>query len=330
MLAPPRSRDVKALTSPVMLTYGHRLCTDTKSMIGENDIHPYTARHLDYLRQRGRADNTIVKRQELLRRLREWLGEDLLEATPEQLAQWRTSLAEHAPATIRSYVAHAQGFYRWAEIEGLITANPARRLLAPAAAAGLPRPVAESVAYDAIAASAGRVRIWLVLAGWVGLRAYSIARSRVEDVELGEHGADPVWRVTAYAGKGGHAYVVPLAPLVVQELLAYGLPRSGWCFPRCGDRFGNPHPQGGHVTPTRVSRTCNDYLHARGFAETLHQFRHRFGTEVQRNSGDLQVTADVMGHADINVTRGYALLANGKAAAAIDHLPTWQANRNED
>jgi integrase len=294
----------ESITSSTVSPYGHRMTSPSS----DSD---HVSRHLAHLRLLGRAENTIIRRAETLRRLGEWLGADPLTATPEQLANWRTSLEGLAPRTIRCYVVHVAQFYAWAELEELIPVSPARRLIKPAVSQGLPDPVDADVALAALDRADGRVRVWLALAGWCGLRAHSIARSRREDVAVSVGG---LWRVSAYAAKGLHEYTVPLCALVVAELDRYGLPALGWNFTRLDGRAG-------HVSAARVSQTCNEWLEASGFDVRLHQFRHFFGTEIQRQTGDLQVTADLMGHSDIGTTRNYARLASDKAVRAVNLLP---------
>src|SRR5215472_17542096 len=126
--------------------------------------------HLSWLRLRGLAAGTIEARRRALVRLAAGLRMPLLKATDLDLAEWRASL-HLSPKTICCYVSHAHQFYSWAVTEGLIESNPATRLPVPRKRLMLPRPIAEDQLLAALVAAAPRIRPWLVLAGWAGLRA---------------------------------------------------------------------------------------------------------------------------------------------------------------
>ena len=51
-----------------------------------------------------------------------------------------------------------------------------------------------------------------------------------------------------------------------------------------------------------------------------HRFRHSFGTELLRNTGDTKAVQEALGHADIGSTMGYTELANDRLAQAIQTL----------
>jgi integrase/recombinase XerC len=164
----------------------------------------------------------------------------------------------------------------------------------------------------AVAGAPLRIRPWLVLAGWCGLRACEIAGLRRENVL--DTARPPVLLIAAGATKGNRERIVPVSGFVLGELQAAGLPRSGWVFPRAD----------GHAGPNRphnVSHLCNDYLHDRGYPETLHQLRHRFGTMMYRGTRDLRLVQDMIGHASPSTTAGYAMFDNEPAAAAAEALP---------
>jgi site-specific recombinase XerD len=255
--------------------------------------------------------NTVEYRERAIRRLCRWAGvDDPLEITAGQLAAWRLDLEGRAVETVIAYVKNVRLFYAWAAEEGLIAEDPARRLIRPRMQSHLPRPMSEAALTRAVEAATGALRLWLVLGGWLGLRSFTIARSRVEDVRLDL--SPPIWQVTEYSGKGGHEYVVPLGDFVIAEIEAYGLPARGWCFLR---------PDGRHVTPAQVRMRCNRHLRNCGIDATFHATRHRFGTEFYRASDkDLLLTARVMGHRSVVTTAGYAAVVVDDAARVVNLL----------
>ena len=177
----------------------------------------------------------------------------------------------------------------------------------------IPRPIGDDDLFAALETAPPRVRPWLVLAAWAGLRAKEIALLRRECVL--DTLARPALLIATDATKGRNERIVPLSPFVVGELRAAGLPASGWVFRRQDGHYG-PN------TPAKLSHLANRHLHGCGINATLHQLRHRFGTEAYRSGHDLRAVQELMGHASPETTAGYAAYANESAIAAVNALPT--------
>src|SRR5215468_8209485 len=139
------------------------------------------AAHADWLRLRGLAGSMIRTRRVVLGWLADSLPGGLLEASRADLVRWRAGLTV-APDAVSVYVSHVRQFYAWAVAQGLLAGSPAAALPAPRRGRYLPRPIAEAELLEAVSAAPPRIRPWLVLAGWAGLRAVEIARLRRENV----------------------------------------------------------------------------------------------------------------------------------------------------
>ena len=164
----------------------------------------------------------------------------------------------------------------------------------------------------ALAHAGERVRPWLVLAGWAGLRAREIAYLRRECI-LDTH-APPQLLVDARAGKGRAERLVPASAFVLAELRAAGLPASGYVFRR---RDGRPGP----IAPHLVSHLAGECLREAGTSATLHQLRHRFLTLAYQQTRDLRLVQELAGHATPQTTAGYTAFDRGEAASAVESLP---------
>ena len=269
------------------------------------------AAHLRQLELRGQTPDTVYCRRRALARLAAALPVPLLEAAPADLQAWRESLSV-GPATIVAYVSHAREFYRWAIAAGLTDHNPAEGLPVPRLPQRVPRPIGERDLFAAAAGAPPRIRPWLALAGWCGLRAREIALLRRECV-LERH-RPPVLLVAADATKGRTERIVPLHDYVLEELAEAGLPRQGWVFRR---RDGQPGPN----RPWIVSHLCNRYLHEAGHPETLHSLRHRFATVTYQDSRDLLLVQGLLGHAQPSTTAGYARWDQAAASDVISRIP---------
>jgi integrase/recombinase XerC len=279
---------------------------------GEDGFLPgaIVLRHLRDLQLRGQTPDTVYCRRRALARLAAALPVPVLDATAADLADWRAGLSV-GPGTVVGYVSHAREFYAWAITAGLITENPAADLPVPPLPRRLPRPIGEQDLFAAIAGAPDRIRPWLVLAGWAGLRAKEIAGLRRENVL--DRVSPPLLIVAHDATKGRTERAVPLCAFALRELLAAGLPASGWVFRRRDD-------QPGPNRPWIVSQLCNEYLHGLGITATLHQLRHRFGTETYRGRRDLRLVQELLGHASPSTTAGYAAVDQADAADVVEHL----------
>jgi integrase/recombinase XerC len=271
----------------------------------------HVAAHLAYLRMTGMSARTIYQRNRSLIRLAMVVPPPIIEATSLMLSEWRAGL-HCGEEAVKHYVGDARQFYRWAIDQGLRDDNPAEKLPVPRIGRRLPRPISEDHLFAALVSAPVRVRPWLVLAGWAGLRAKEIAFLRRQHVL--ETAAPPVILIVHDATKGRHERIVPMSKFVLEELLAYGLPKNGWVFRR-GD--GRPGPN----TPHLVSTLANRHLHNCGIQATLHQLRHRFGTMTYRTRHDLRLVQELMGHRDPSTTAGYAAYDQADAARVVAELP---------
>jgi integrase/recombinase XerC len=267
--------------------------------------------HIHRLSLEAKSERTMYERELMLARLEKAIGVPLLEVTAQQLYDWRSGL-KVANSTAANYISHVQMFYRWAAREGLIKEDPSLDIPVPALPSRLPRPIAEADLMAALAATdtkAARVRLCLVLAAWVGLRAKEIRLLRVDNIRVNDD--PPQIIVASDATKGRTERYVDLSPFVIAEIRRYDLPSSGLAFLKNGK-------------PLRswdVSRECNQFLHDHGIADTLHSLRHRFGTEAYAFERDIVEVAALMGHASIETTRGYTKRNRARSAAIVAGLP---------
>lgn len=265
------------------------------------------AAHLEWLRLRGLRPATIATRAGRLRHLAAATRTDcLLELDRAALDEWQAHL-HLTPGARSAYVSHVQQFYAWALRDGWIDVDPSVHLIHPKVPRRVPRPISEDDLYAAVATASARVRPWLVLAGWAGLRAGEIARLERADVR----DADTPPMLLVADGKGGRQRVIPLSSRVLAELA--GMPRRGYVFPR---HDGRPGPN----APWMVSHLANRHLHGLGIPATLHQIRHRFGTRLYAECCDLRLTQELMGHSSPATTAGYVAYSHRRAVAAVEAM----------
>ena len=102
--------------------------------------------------------------------------------------------------------------------------------------------------------------------------------------------------------------------VLAEELRCCNLPCTGWVCPR---RDGRPGPMPAWL----VSQVANRALRDIGVTSTLHQLRHRFGTQVQRAGKDLRRTQEAMRHRSIVSTQLYTLIVADDVHEVVDQIP---------
>lgn len=273
--------------------------------------------HSRHCRAKALSPATISARENILRRLAKFTDPvPLTEVKLEDLERWRDSLTVKTD-TAAGYISHIKAFYGWAASTGLMPLNPAAALPKPRVSRRLPRPIAEEDLAYALDCAPRRIRPWLVLAAWCGLRAKEIALLRGENILL--RAKPPVLLIASDATKGRSERTIPLSTYAVAELAKSDLPLTGLCFRRVD---GSNLP----LRPWLISKICNRHLHDCGISSTLHALRHRFLSQVYANGHDLRVTQELAGHASPVTTAVYAAWDRAGAAAAVEAIPSPYGN----
>lgn len=271
-------------------------------------VPPVLAAHLAELRLRDLASTHIRCRQRTVERLTDHLGRDALSATADDIRDYLAAIPRGTPRSRYAEHSNLACYFRWAVLHGHLDSDPTAKIPRPRLSRLLPRPISEADLHVAIDNADGRIRLWLVLAAYEGLRACEIAA--LDRADVLDHAQVPV--LIAH-GKGRKDRVVPLGQRALDELALYGMPSRGPLFPRLD---GRPGP----TSPHRVSIVANNYLHGLGISDTLHALRHRFATRTYQSTTDILVVAELLGHADPKSTAGYAAFSNPRAVAAVAAL----------
>ena len=207
-------------------------------------------------------------------------------------------------STRAMWLAHLSEFYKWAIRADLTEHNPTAKIIRPHSTTGLPRPADTEDLHAALAVGSPLHRCWVLLAAYQGMRCQEIAGLKVEDV-FAKKG-----KVAVTKGKGGKQRMLPLHPDVLAALKVLPMPRSGYVFVR---------PRGGPYPPAVLSAQFNRFLKEAITDRhvTAHQLRHWFGTEFYRQTHDLRLTAEVMGHSDTSTTAVYTRVDVSDAAGPL-------------
>lgn len=256
-------------------------------------------------RRRGLREGTIDQRDRFLRLF--FRDVDPYVATAGDVEQWLDG--RHLAAKSRStYLTNLGPFFEWMCGEALRPDNPVVKIVRPRLPRMVPRPAATFDLEQALRSVTPRMRCWLLLAAYEGFRCFEIAGLRREDVLDGQE--PPLLRVSD--GKGGNQRVLPLNPLVLDALRVHGMPQHGHLFTRTNrPRRGEP------LTAKMVSEYTNRHLARCLASSTAHQFRHQFGSVCYRETRDLRLVQELMGHADPRSTAGYVAINPSDDAARV-------------
>ncbi|MGH3735857.1 MAG: tyrosine-type recombinase/integrase [Micromonosporaceae bacterium] len=254
----------------------------------------------DWMRAEGLRRRTVEHRRYQLT----VLGEAHLRRNPwsvrhDDLIEWMAS-QEWAPETRKSYRAALRSFYGWGKLAGHVRRDPAADLPPVRVPRGTPRPVAEGRLETAIAHASDRTRLILVLGAYAGLRRAEIAGLCWADVSDGQ---------LRVVGKGGHARMVPIHPLLHAELATERARREDGRF-GTGWRY-TARPDGPHVFPGRYGKGATPDSIGRAAARALggqggHTLRHRFAARAYDATRDIGVVQQLLGHASPTTTAVYA------------------------
>lgn len=258
--------------------------------------------HARWMARRGLNPKTIDKRVRRLRIYDEAVG--LYNTVAEEIECFLDG-RKISTKTRYDWVSDLHQFYVWAIDHGHLSTDPTRQVVRPKQKQGLPRPINTGDLVLALQMAGPTMRCWVALGAFAGLRCKEIAGLRVQDL-LWEDGL-----VFVHDGKGGKQRLVPMHEQVETALRSITLPARGACFRR---------PRGGPYPAAQVSREGSLYFSSLGIPATMHQLRHWFGTHVQRATGDLRTTQELMGHASPTTTAIYTAYSQEEGRRAVSLL----------
>lgn len=259
--------------------------------------------HLQWMQVERYARTTIRDRRKVLSHLDRQLPRGCCDVYADELEAFLAT-PTWARWTAHTYYGHLAGFYRWAYAEQWLSADPTAELAPPPSGICRPKPLTTDEISMVFQRSPEPWYGAAILAIGAGLRVSEIAVLHRRDVT-------PEY-VHVRNGKGGRERFVDTAGCLwayVAQLPPGPIVRR---------------PYGRVVTGPYLSSQQRAHWLSIGLPQVhLHRLRHTFCTAMWQAGGDPLVIRDLMGHASVVTTQGYALPAatqRRRAVAAIDAL----------
>ncbi|HEX4129299.1 MAG TPA: site-specific tyrosine recombinase XerD [Pirellulales bacterium] len=274
--------------------------------------HPWAAAFAAYLQSECHlSTNTVAAYRRDLRRFNEWLAGRRVESLSiQQLADYAAWLHSHqlAPASLARHLVSLKLFYRYLQLEGTVTDNPAELLgsqkLWQRIPVVLPPRVIEAL-FTAPRTSEPwwrRDRALLELLYATGCRASELATLQLRDVHLDQG-------FCMCHGKGDKQRLVPIGARAVEAVKVY-LEHE-----RRALAAQAPTPpawllvsrSGRQLRRQRIWELVTRYARRAGAPAGVspHTLRHSFATHMLAGGADLRLVQEMLGHASISTTQIY-------------------------
>jgi len=218
-------------------------------------------------------------------------------------------------------------FYRFCVFEGLIGADPSRKIAAARKGLKLPKILSREEVDALIHAAevkdphqAIRLKCLIEIAYASGMRISELVGLRLDAVAR-----DPAFLIIR--GKGGAERLVPLNGAARAAIKAYLDIRGAFLQAKAQQ---NPflfasRAAGGHLTRRRVGQLLDEAAVNAGIDPARvspHVLRHAFATHLLEGGADLRTVQTLLGHADISTTQIYTHVAGERLREVVEsHHP---------
>ena len=257
------------------------------------------------------ADNSVVAYRRDLRRFIAWVADrPLAEIGIGDLSEFIAALQEEklAPASISRCTVAVRTFYKYLQLEGVLTENPAELLATQKMWERVPRVLTVRQVETLLTAPRRidtyyqRDRVMLEVLYATGCRVSEVCHLRLPDLSLGE-------RHLRCEGKGGKQRMVPIGSRAIEAIQTYCSDLRAVLAKRQAEtsealllsRSGRP------MDRIMLWRLVKFYAARVGIDSLIspHALRHSFATHLLAGGADLRQVQEMLGHASIQTTQIY-------------------------
>ena len=255
--------------------------------------------YLDYLRIENKAESTIRQHESVLKTLSKTIGFNITSTRLNDLMTERKLLDKSR----YSWLSILRKFYKFANERNLLGNNPTANLQQPKIDKTIPVPATEDQLYISLANANERMKVWIMLGAYAGLKPSEIAQLEVSDF------AEPGFLHVKQNGSRSER-LLPLDPRLEEALVAFSHPETGSLFVRTD---GKPMSSG------EISRTVNKYFTSLNLYCTVSNLRHYFAIKTLENTNNINVLHSLLGNKSMQHTKCYNY--NVVARNGIGHTP---------
>ena len=277
---------------------------------------------LHYLRTECHlAPNTTLAYGRDLQRFFDWVGDrDVTALSVTDLSSFVNSIGGRslAPASIARNVVAVRTFYKYLQLEGRVSANPAELIATQKMWQRVPG-VMSPKQIEAFLSSVTRRdsyyqrdRAILEVLYATGCRVSEVCHLKLSDLQWDE-------KQIRAEGKGGKQRIVPLGGRAIEAIQIYMQQLRNQLVARAGSfvdtlfvsRTGRP------LDRIQVWRLVRRYAARAGIDSNIspHSLRHSFATHLLAGGADLRIVQEMLGHANIATTQIYTHVEHSRLQA---------------
>ena len=258
------------------------------------------------------AANTLTAYERDLRHYFQWLdGRSVQSLRVSDLAgysQWLVEQRNLAAGSIARHIASLRVFFRYLQLEGVLTDNQAELLATPKLWQRVPH-VLSVDQVDALLAAPRRADGWprrdralLEVLYATGCRVSEISNLKMRDLRLAE-------QYCVCRGKGDKQRITQLGTRAVAALEKYLKTERRELAGKCSTSPGHVFlsSRGGPLRRQRIWELVKRYAARIGAPSEIspHSLRHSFATHLLSGGADLRQVQEMLGHASIATTQIY-------------------------
>lgn len=227
--------------------------------------------------------------------------------------------ARYERSTINRHLSSLRGFFRWLNVTGRISTDPASALQGPKQNKHLPQVIKPrdmvsllSVHSDRAAAAADEQTRAAELRDQALLEFLYACGARISEASgLEERAVDFAQRQVKVFGKGSKERIIPLHDLCIDAMRRYAAEARPVLLRGKNMPYFFVSTRGNQMGTDQMRKMFKETVRAAGLDDSLspHDMRHTFATDLLDGGADLRSVQEMLGHASLSTTQIYTHLS---------------------